>query len=76
MNTLWIVVIGALNTNLAFNLHAKRIDRNVIPADPKRANRAQIYMDGADLMATSPNIRLTSTVLDVVSNPEARGGME
>lgn len=37
MNTLWIVVIGVLTSVLAYNLYAKRIDRNIIRSDAKRA---------------------------------------
>ena len=56
MNTLWIVVIGVLTSYLAYNLYAKRIDRNVIQSDAKRATPARMYMDGVDFMPTSRNI--------------------
>jgi len=56
MNTLWIVVIGVLTSYLAFNLYAKRIDRNVIQSDAKRATPARMYMDGVDFMPTSRNV--------------------
>ncbi len=56
MNTLWIVVIGILTTYLAYNLYAKRIDRNVIQSDAKRATPARMYMDGVDFMPTSRNV--------------------
>jgi carbon starvation protein len=56
MNTLWIVVIGVLTAYLAYNLYAKRIDRNVIVADAKRATPAKMYMDGVDFMPTSRNV--------------------
>jgi carbon starvation protein len=56
MTTLWIVVIGVLTTYLAYNLYAKRIDRNVIQSDRKRATPARMYMDGVDFMPTSRNI--------------------
>jgi carbon starvation protein len=56
MNTLWIVVIAALTIYLAYNLYAKRIDRNVIQADPVRATPARMYMDGVDFMPTSRNV--------------------
>jgi carbon starvation protein len=56
MNTLWIVVLGVLTTYLAYNLYAKRIDRNVIQSDAKRATPARMYMDGVDFMPTSRNI--------------------
>jgi carbon starvation protein len=56
MNTFWIVVIGVLTGYLAYNLYAKRIDRNVIRSDAKRATPARMYMDGVDFMPTSRNI--------------------
>ncbi|HXF85762.1 MAG TPA: carbon starvation CstA family protein [Anaerolineales bacterium] len=56
MNTLWIVIIGTLVIYLAYNFYAKRIDRNVIQADPNKATPARLYMDGVDFMPTSRNV--------------------
>ena len=56
MNTLWIVVIGAVVIYLAYNFYAKRIDRDVIQSDAKKATPARMYMDGVDFMPTSKNI--------------------
>jgi carbon starvation protein len=56
MNTLWIVVMGVLTAYLAYNLYAKKIDRNVIQSDPVRATPARMYMDGVDFMPTSRNV--------------------
>ncbi len=56
MNTFWIVVIGVVTTYLAYNLYARRIDRNVIQSDAKRATPAKMYMDGVDFMPTSRNV--------------------
>ena len=42
MNTLWIVVIGAVVIYLAYNYYAKRIDRDVIKSDAKRATPARM----------------------------------
>jgi len=56
MNTLWIVVLAVLTSYLAYNLYAKRIDRNVIRSDAKRATPARMYMDGVDFMPTSRNV--------------------
>ena len=53
MNTLWIVILSVVTTYLAYNLYAKRIDRNVIQPDAKRATPARMYMDGVDFMPTS-----------------------
>jgi carbon starvation protein len=53
---LWIVVIGAATIYLAYNFYAKRVDRNVIQADVKKATPAKMYMDGVDFMPTSRNV--------------------
>lgn len=56
MNTLWIVVIGAVVIYLAYNFYAKRIDREVIQVSDKRATPAKLYMDGVDFMPASRNV--------------------
>ena len=56
MNSLWIVIISVVTVYLAYNLYAKRIDRNVIRSDAKRATPARMYMDGVDFMPTSRNV--------------------
>jgi len=53
MNSLWVVLIGVVVIYVAYNFYARRIDRNVIQADAKRATPATMYMDGADFMPTS-----------------------
>src|ERR1017187_3292681 len=55
MNTLWIVVIATVVIYLAYNFYARRIDRDIIKADAKRATPAKMYMDGVDFMPTSKN---------------------
>ncbi|MBI1802171.1 MAG: carbon starvation protein A [Chloroflexi bacterium] len=56
MNTLYIVVIGILTIYVAYNYYAKRIDRDVIQADAKKATPAKLYNDGVDFMPTSRNV--------------------
>src|SRR5512142_1100988 len=56
MNTLYIVVIGAIAIYLAYNFYARRVDRGVIGSDEKRATPARMYMDGVDFMPTSRNV--------------------
>ena len=56
MNTLWIVVIAAVAIYVAYNFYAKRIDRNIIQSDAKRATPAKMYMDGVDFMPTNRNV--------------------
>jgi len=56
MNTLYIVVIAAVVIYVAYNFYAKRIDRNIIQSDAKRATPAKMYMDGVDFMPTNRNV--------------------
>jgi carbon starvation protein len=56
MNTLYVVVISVITIYVAYNFYAKRIDRNVIQSDAKRATPAKMYMDGVDFMPTNRNV--------------------
>ena len=56
MNTLWIVLIAIAVITAVYNLYARRIDKNVIQSDRKRATPATMYMDGVDFMPTSKNV--------------------
>lgn len=56
MNTLFVVIAGAVVIYLAYNFYAKRIDRDVIQVDAKRATPAKMYMDGVDFMPTGRNV--------------------
>lgn len=56
MNTLWVVILGALVIFLAYNFYAKQIDRTVIQASDKKATPAKMYMDGVDFMPASRNV--------------------
>jgi carbon starvation protein len=56
MNTLWIVLIAVVVISTVYNLYAKRVDRNVIQSDARKATPATMYMDGVDFMPTSKNV--------------------
>ena len=56
MNTFYIVVIAVVVIYLVYNFYARRIDRNVIQSDAKRATPARLYQDGVDFMPTSRNV--------------------
>src|SRR5512139_1008446 len=56
MNTFWIVVVAALVIYLAYNFYARRVDKNVLQTDARKATPAKMYMDGVDFMPTSKNI--------------------
>src|SRR5512133_273851 len=56
MNTLYLVVIAALAIYLVYNFYARKIDRDLIEANAKKATPAKMYMDGVDFMPTSRNV--------------------
>src|SRR5512142_2844667 len=56
MNTLFVVIAGAVVIYAAYNFYARRIDRNIIQANSKRATPARMYMDGVDFMPASRNV--------------------
>jgi carbon starvation protein len=56
MSAFWVIIIGILVQLLVWNLYAKRVDREIIRSDPKRATPARMYMDGVDFVPTSRNI--------------------
>ena len=56
MSAFWVIILGILVQLLIWNLYAKRIDREIIQSDPKRATPARMYMDGVDFVPTSRNI--------------------
>jgi carbon starvation protein len=49
-------VLGGLMIWLAYSRYARRIDREVIQPDMKKATPAKMYMDGVDFMPTSRNV--------------------
>ncbi|MBV8083696.1 MAG: carbon starvation protein A [Chloroflexi bacterium] len=55
-NTLVAIIIGILAVYIGYNFYAKRIDRDVINSDPKKATPATLYMDGVDFVPTSRNV--------------------
>ena len=55
-NTLVAIIIGIVAIFVGYNFYARRIDRAVIQANPKRATPARMYMDGVDFMPTSRNV--------------------
>ncbi len=56
MNTLILVVLGGGMIYLIYTLYARRIDREVLQTDAKKATPAKMYMDGVDFMPTSRNV--------------------
>jgi carbon starvation protein len=56
MNAAFVAILGALMIFLAYKFYARRIDRDVIQPDTKRATPAKLYMDGVDFMPTGRNV--------------------
>ena len=56
MNAAVIAVLGGVMIWLAYTRYARRIDREVIQPDDKKATPARMYMDGVDFMPTSRNV--------------------
>ncbi len=56
MNAAFVALLGALMIYLAYTLYARRIDREVIRPDAKKATPARLYMDGVDFMPTGRNV--------------------
>ncbi|MEW6379597.1 MAG: carbon starvation CstA family protein [bacterium] len=53
MNTLFTLALGAMTFYLGHNCYARRIDRNIIKADPRKITPARMYMDGVDFSPAS-----------------------
>jgi carbon starvation protein len=51
-----VAVLGAVMIWLAYTRYARKIDRDVIRPDAKKATPARMYMDGVDFMPTSRNV--------------------
>lgn len=56
INAAVVAVLGGVMIYLAYTLYARRIDREVIESDAKKATPAKLYMDGVDFMPTSKNV--------------------
>jgi carbon starvation protein len=56
MNATVVAVLGAVMIWLAYTRYARRIDREVVQPDTKKATPARMYMDGVDYMPTSRNV--------------------
>jgi len=56
MNAAVIAVLGGVMIWLAYTRYARRIDRDLIQPDDKKATPARMYMDGVDFMPTSRHV--------------------
>jgi len=56
MNATVVAVLGAVMIWLAYTRYARRIDREVVQPDTKKATPARMYMDGVDYVPTGRNV--------------------
>src|SRR5581483_10189033 len=54
--TLIAIILGGLAIFLGYNYYARRVARDVIQADPRKATPATLYMDGVDFVPASRNV--------------------
>lgn len=56
MNTLFALVLALVVIYLGYMFYAKRVDTQIMKADPKKATPAKLYMDGVDFSPTDRNV--------------------
>jgi carbon starvation protein len=56
MNAAIVAALGGFMIWLAYTRYARRIDREVLQPDDKRATPARMFMDGVDFMPTSRHV--------------------
>jgi len=56
MNSILVLILGALGIAVGYGWYARRIDRNIIRPDPNKATPAKMYMDGVDFTPASRNV--------------------
>jgi carbon starvation protein len=55
-NTLVAIIIGIITIYVGYNFYARRVDKEVIRSDSKRATPAKMYMDGVDFVPTNRSV--------------------
>ena len=56
MNSIIVLILGALGIVIGYGVYARRIDRGIVQPDPSKATPAKMYMDGVDFMPSSRNV--------------------
>jgi carbon starvation protein len=56
MNSIFVLIVGALGIGIGYRLYARGIDRDIVQPDPKKATPAKMYMDGVDFTPASRNV--------------------
>ncbi len=56
MNSILVLILAAVALVIGYGWYARRIDRDVIQPDGKKATPAKMYMDGVDFTPASRNV--------------------
>jgi carbon starvation protein len=56
MNSIIVLILGALGVGVGYFWYARRIDQDIIKPDPQKATPAKMYMDGVDFTPASRNV--------------------
>lgn len=56
MNSIIVLLLGILVVAVGYGWYARKIDRNVVQPDAKKATPAKMYMDGVDFTPASRNV--------------------
>jgi carbon starvation protein len=56
MNSIVVLILGALGIGIGYGWYARRINRDVVQPDPNKATPAKMYMDGVDFTPASRNV--------------------
>jgi len=56
MNSIVVLIIGALGIAVGYGWYARRIDRDIVQPDPNKATPAKMYMDGVDFTPASRSV--------------------
>ena len=56
MNSIVVLILGALAVAVGYGLYARFINRNIVQPDANKATPAKMYMDGVDFSPASRNV--------------------
>ncbi|OGO11829.1 MAG: hypothetical protein A2Y93_01165 [Chloroflexi bacterium RBG_13_68_17] len=56
MNSLIVLVLGALGVAVGYGVYARSIDKNIIKPNPTKATPATMYMDGVDFTPANRSV--------------------
>ena len=56
MNSIFVLILGAVAIVIGYGWYARRIDRDIVKPDPSKATQAKMYMDGVDFTPASRNV--------------------